>query len=130
MANQPSTYELDTDAGKVRLLISDTNVANPIFSDAEITTFLELETNVRRAAALALDTIASNEAQVLKVIRLLDVQTDGASLSKELRARAADLRAQADEFGADDSGFEIAELVVDSQTWHDRIWNQALRGQI
>lgn len=130
MANQPSTYELDTDAGKVRLLISDTNVANPIFSDAEITTFLELETNVRRAAALALDTIASNEAQVLKVIRLLDVQTDGASLSKELRARAADLRAQADDVGADDSGFEIAELVVDSQTGHDRIWNQALRGQI
>jgi hypothetical protein len=60
---------------------------------------------------------------------MLDVQTDGASLSKELHARADALRAQADDVAADDSegGFEIAELVVNAQTWSDRIFNQALR---
>jgi hypothetical protein len=125
----PPTYDLDTDAGKVRLLIPDTDTSRPVFSNAEIDAFLELEgTNVRRAAALALDVIASNETQVLKVIQILDLRTDGAALSKELRARAADLRAQADEaLDDDDGGFEIAELVVDRTSYLDRIWNQALR---
>lgn len=123
------TYDITTDAGKVRLLISDTNMATPVFGDTEIDTFLELEgSNVRRAAALALDTIASNEAQVLKVIRILDLQTDGAKLSTELRARAADLRTQADDaLDSDDGGFEIAELVVDDFSYRDRIWKQFQR---
>lgn len=125
----PPTYDVSSDAGKVRLLISDTDMSNVIFVDDEITTFLDLEgQNVRRAAALALETIASNEAQVLKVIRTLDITTDGAKLSTELRARAADLRAQADDTADDDgSGFEIAELVVDDFSFSDRLWKQAQR---
>jgi hypothetical protein len=50
--------------------------------------------DVRLAAAQALDTIATNEALVQKVLRTQDLQTDGAKLSAELRARAAGLRAQ------------------------------------
>jgi hypothetical protein len=36
----PATYDPTTDAGKVRLLISDTDVTTPIFTDVEIATFL------------------------------------------------------------------------------------------
>lgn len=127
------TYDPTDDAGKVRLLISDTDPDNEVFADSEIDTFLELEGgNLRLAAAQALDTIASNELQVLKVIQILDLRTDGASMSKELRARADSLRAQADRYladGEDDSGFEIAEFVLNPWSYRDRLTNEALREQ-
>lgn len=106
------TYDPTTDRGQVRLLIVDTDVAeNATFTDAEIDTFLLLETGVFTAAALALETIAVNEALVLKVIQTLDLKTDGAKLAAELRARAKDLRARADDDAADiDDDFAVAEF--------------------
>jgi len=126
-------YNPTTDVGKVRLLISDT--AEPpaqIFNDAEISTFLALEDgNLRRGAALALETIASNEVQVLKVIRTQDLQTDGAKVSVELRARAKDLRSQADviddAFDPDDAGFDIAEMILNPASARQHLANEALR---
>lgn len=106
------TYDAATDLGRVRLLISDIDDQNPIFTDLEIETFLALEgEDVRLAAAQALDTIARNEALVLKVIRTQDLQTDGAKLSAELREHAKSLRAQVaagatDEVDPDD-GFAV-----------------------
>ena len=130
----PPTYDLATDVGKVRLLISDTDVTaggvNAIFEDDEIETFLDLEGGrVRLGAALALETIARNEVMVSKVIRVLDLETDGASVARELRLQAQELRSQdADLVAADeDLGFETADLVVDQFTWRDRVWNEALR---
>ena len=46
------------------------------------------------AAALAVDTIASNEAYVQKVIETLGLKTDGAKLADALRAQAKALRNQ------------------------------------
>ena len=84
------TYTLSTDAGKVRLMLPDNNPTQYVFEDDEIAAFLELEySNTRRATALALETIASNEAYTLKVIKLLDLQTDGAKTSDALLKRAA-----------------------------------------
>ena len=127
------TYDLSDNIGKIRLLIMDNQSASYLFEDAEITAFLEFEAdNTRRSAALALETMASNEAYVQKKIELLDLKTDGSVVSKELRARAADLRKQADQAEArdDDGGaFDIAEMVVDSFTTRQRWVNQALRGQ-
>ena len=74
--------------GKVRLIVPDNHLVDYIFEDEEITTFLELESGVKRAASLALETIASNEAMVLKVIKLLDITTDGAKVSDALLKRA------------------------------------------
>lgn len=130
------TYDLGTDVGTVRLLISDVDIdhtppavpANAIFSDEEITALLAIEGDeVRLGAALALETIARNEVMVSKVIRVLDLQTDGAAVARELRLQAALLREQAADASYTDPDFEIAELVTDQFTWRDRIWNEALR---
>lgn len=127
----PFTYDVATDRGKVRLLIKDTNSSDPIFDDTEIDAFLTLESSsVKRAAALALETMASNEAYVYKAVKLLDLGTDGPGTAKALLERAARLREQADEEEAQAEGgaFDIAELVYDSFSERERIWKEALRG--
>lgn len=118
------SYDPTQPAGLVRLLISDIDDAAPLFEDDEITAFLTLEHGVvKLAAATALDTMASNEVMTAKVIKTLDLQTDGAKVSTELRARAADLRADVD--ASDD--FAIAEFVDSPAAWRERIWKNFLR---
>jgi hypothetical protein len=124
------TFSLATDIGKVRLLIPDRDSTDYIFEDDEITALLVMEGSVvKRAAALALETIASDQALTLKVIKLLDLTTDGAKVSDALLKRATTLRSQADEADmAEDGGlFDIAELVPNEFAWRERIYNEALR---
>ena len=105
------TYDLSTDVGKVRLLIMDNQSGAYLFEDAEITQFVSFENaNIKRGAALALETMASNDAYVLKMITLLDLTTNGPAVSRELRARAADLRSQADreDTYTDGGAFDVA----------------------
>lgn len=92
------TYDPTTTAGQVRLLIPDRNPTDYLFSDAEITAFLGIELgNVRLAAALALETAASDAALVDKVVRYADdTQIDGAKAADMLLKRAAALRTQVD----------------------------------
>lgn len=121
---------LSTDRDKVRLLATDVDAANPIFTDAEMDAFMSLEgSNVKRSAALALETIARNQVLVLKVIRLLEIQTDGASVARELRMQADNLRAQADrdEASSDGGAFDWAEMVVDDFSLRNRFVSSALR---
>lgn len=125
------TYTLSTDAGKVRLMVPDNNASSYVFEDDEIDAFLSLEySNVRRAAALALETIASNEAYVLKVIELLDLKTDGAKTSDALLKRAKLLRDQADRADAAEDGgaWDIAEWTVSEFAKRERLNNQWQRG--
>jgi len=122
------TYILTTDVGKVRLLIPDNKADAFVFADIEIEGFLALESGLKRAAALALEVIAANEALVLKVIKILDVTTDGAKVSDALLKRAALLRKQAedaDELAAGD-GFDIVTMVVDRHTWEQAVWGNEL----
>lgn len=98
---------------RVRLLISDTDTANRVFSTLELADFLAMNgDSVRRAAAQALDTMAANEAMVSKKIRTQDLSTDGPAVAEALRKQAAELRRQADqgEGDADSTGFEIVEF--------------------
>lgn len=126
------TYDVSSDRGKVRMLIPDSSATSYVFEDAEIDAFLFLEdSDVRRGAALALETLASNEALVLKVIKVLDLQTDGAKTADALLKRAGLLRGQADV--ADAAGgnvFDWAEMVFDPFSGRERLLNQALRGAI
>lgn len=124
------TFDVATSLGQVRLLIPDRDVSDPCFQDDELNAFLSLESaNVRRATALALETIASDMAMTLKVIRLLDLTTDGAKTSDALLKRAATLRAQADaaDLAVEGAAFDIAEMVPNSFAWRERVYNEALR---
>ena len=105
------TYDPTTAAGQVRLLISDVDTAidAALFSDAEIDTFLTLESNVFYAASRALSTVAGNEVMRLKHIRSHGLELDGPAVGRELRMQAAALRDRGDQFEADgDAGFLIA----------------------
>ena len=108
-----SSYDVTTDRGRVRLLVSDTGGSDGLtflFTNAEIDAFLTLRSsNVLLAAALALRTVAGNEAQTAKVITFLDLKTDGAKTAQALLALADKYEAQAD----GDVDFDIAELGVD-----------------
>ncbi|MCL8026316.1 hypothetical protein [Nocardioides bruguierae] len=110
-----ATYDLTTDVGQVRLLLNDIPTTaegatepTAVFTDAEVTAFLALEAgSVKRAAAQAIDTNATNEALASKVLRTdSGVTTDGAKLADAMRKHAAELRRQADAFDDDgDAGY-------------------------
>ena len=122
------SYDLATNVGKVRLLIPDRDQATPVFQDEEITALLGLEGGVHRAAALGLETIASDTAATLRVTRTLGLDVDGAKASDALLKRAAELRKQADDADARDGGlFDWAEFGVDDFSIRERLRNQALR---
>lgn len=94
--------------GQVRLLVSDVNEANFILTDEMVAGYLARygveptgpvtpRAPINRAAADALDAIASSEALVSKVMQTVDgLQTDGAKVANSLRTRADSLRRQAD----------------------------------
>ena len=124
------TYDLTTDAGKVRLLITDTDHDNEIFSDSEIDVFLGLtavdSTNdINLASAVALETIAASEALVQKKIKLLDLTTDGPAVADSLRKAAALLREQSE----NESYIDWTEINLNTFAARDIIYNDALRTQ-
>ncbi|GAA2860094.1 hypothetical protein [Nonomuraea rubra] len=103
--------DYSTDRGRIRLLIPDTDEDNLLLIDPQIDAFLSMEGSVKLAAAAALDVIASSEVLVSKVIRTQDLQTDGAKVAAELRARAAGLRQQVDDGVGDDTvGFDVVDF--------------------
>lgn len=103
--------------GKVRLLIADTDESAMLLTDEQLTAFVGMARNgnVKRAAALALRTIASSETLTQKKIKTLDLETDGATVGAELRKQAAalDSEATADESRSEETGddwFAIAPM--------------------
>lgn len=93
---------------QVRLLIADvsTDPAKRILADEQLAGYLTINVgSVKRAAADALDAIASSEALVSKVIRTQDLQTDGSKVADALRKHADSLRTQAD--ALDDFAFDV-----------------------
>lgn len=124
------TYDLANSIGKVRLLIMDNNADSYLFEDGEVSAFLLMEGDVvRRGAALALETMASNEAYVSKRIELLDLKTDGPAVAASLLKRAGELRSQADRDDQIEEGgaFDIAEWVVDDFSARERMAKEWLR---
>jgi hypothetical protein len=115
---QTFTYDITTPTaiGLVRLRINDKYAENIIFYDEEIAAALVLEdNNIKRASAFCLETIAADEVLVQKVIKTLQLTTDGAKVAAELRANAKLLRDQADREAAtpeEDATFDIAEWNV------------------
>lgn len=99
-------------AHQLRLLISDVDENRQVLTDDHVEGYLSLYGvtptaanaspstvpmhTVRRAAADALDAIATSETLVSKVIRTQDLSTDGPKVADALRRQATALRAQAD----------------------------------
>lgn len=115
----PDEYppQLDTPVGQIRSLIPDvelledpTDLSAPpkyIFSDAMLQSYLVIaRNNVFRAAAIAVNTLATSEALILKVLTSDDRQTDGAKLAEALGARARWLNAQADDEEEEEALYE------------------------
>lgn len=126
----PFNYDPTTDRGKVRLLITDVDSTQPLFQDAEIDTFLSIEgDSVPRAAALALDTIASNESLVQKATRLVSLQTNGPAVAADLRKHAEALRERADQLEYADS-IDWAEMVTGPFSARERVLDEYLRAGV
>lgn len=88
----------------------DTGTSSYLFEDEHLSAFLQVNNgNVKRAAADAVDALATSEALISKVIKTEDLQTDGAKVATALLARARQLRdsAQAEE----DKPVDIFEIV-------------------
>lgn len=130
------TFDPATDRGKVRLLIQDdTEQHNGVdvyfFIDAKIDAFIVMAAGIDgdtvfNAAALALDSWASNEAMVMKAVRLLDISTSGPTVSASLRAYAERLRELARQT-SDDAGFDFAEPYLGRFSWVEQVLNEAVR---
>lgn len=97
-----------------------------LLSDDDIQFFLDLNNdNVRRAAADALDTIASSEVLIQKRITLLDLKTEGDGVAKSLREHAKRLR-EADDEASDenDTLFDYAEMGLGPFNRHKLWWKE------
>lgn len=124
------TYDVTTDRGKVRMLITDVESTDPCFDDDEIDAYLSMaSSNVYRAASVALLTIAANETLVQKRIKLLDLTTDGPAEAEALRKLAGEYKSMAEDSDTASSGFGWAEMVFDAATYSEKVRKEALRGE-
>lgn len=88
---------------QLRLLANDTDLTDEYFTDGEYETFYSLArgadpslAKVKRAAAVVLDAIASNETLVAKKVTDQGYTVDGPAVAADLRKQAAALRTEAD----------------------------------
>lgn len=103
--------------------------------DSDLLTFIAIESDpdgsfdIRLAAADALDAIARSQALIQKKIKLLDLETDGPSLAKELRASAQSLREQVLQKDMQESTFDIIEQIniEDSSAFREKIIKDWMR---
>lgn len=95
-----------TPVGQIRLLIADLDEAAFILTDEHLNGYLTLNVeSVHRAAADALDAMATTDVLLSRKIRTQDLSTDGPAVAAELRKQAAQLRAKADAADEDGAGF-------------------------
>ena len=128
------TYVLGTNTSMVRLLIPDRELVEYFFEDEEIAAIWAAQIGATdqvknlRTAATCLEIMSSDEAYTLKVVRLMDLTTNGPATAAELRARAAHLAAQADDLeSASVADFDWAEWVVNDFSGRERLDAEALR---
>ncbi len=124
------TYDVSTDTGKVRLLARESDQSTSIFSDEEIDTFLALETHVLLGAALALETIASNEVLLQKKIEVSGIKTDGPAVAESLRTSAIALRLRYDALvqgTSVDPGWDWAEMGLTAEQMSEQRFNDLVK---
>ena len=125
------TYDPLTDIGLIRMKITDRSEVDAIFQDEELQALLNNEGNVLRASAAALEAIAIDQVLVLKVIKLLQLSTDGAKMADSLLKLAARYRDQAEfQDAASGGNFDWAEFIDDPFAQRERYAKEVLRGTL
>jgi hypothetical protein len=125
------TYDPTTDLGKCRLLCSDTDSTRQIMSDEDLAAFIVMAGHYMPAAAMALDSIAANEVLSLKVLNIMGMSTDGASVAKMLMARAQKIRDDYMRYSAANGpGFATAEMPDGTFSWDEKILKEYMRGHL
>lgn len=90
------TYNITTDRGKTRFHATDTDMARPIWEDAEVDYALELTgNNPLLSAAVLLETAATDAAKIAVITKNDNQSTDPTKMPEMLQGRAAALRTQA-----------------------------------
>ena len=145
------TYDFTTNwlLSVVRLLVADTDAAQPIWQDDEINAMITLTSSQSlyisgmasptgaqvqvptvpqvyspyRAAALLLDSLASNKSRLSSVVKILDVQLSPEKAAANLRETANGYRYTEDHSGQ----FAIAEMVADQFSARERVWKMNQR---
>lgn len=113
-----ATYDLDTDIGKIRLFIGDTDVepaSDAIFTDEELQVFLVIEGSVRSAAAAALEAAASDSSRTAKLLRTLNFQKDTRQATAAMLQTAQRLRDTDVQYGFAEQSitdFAVADLTL------------------
>ena len=125
------TYDPTTDLGKCRLLCSDTDSTRQIMSDEDLAAFIVMAGHYMPAAAMALDSIAANEVLSLKILNIMGMSTDGASVAKMLMARAQKIRDDYMRYSAANGpGFATAEMPDGTFSWDEKILKEYMRGHL
>jgi hypothetical protein len=122
------TNVIGSDIGDIRLLITDTDLDNAMFSDEEIERFLALTAidgtnNIKLASAMGLEVIARSEVLIQKKIKLLDLTTDGPAVAKELREQARLLKEEA----SADEGIDVIEWGLTKFNRQEIVYKDALK---
>ena len=117
-----------TDVAKVRLLIADLDDTTQVFNDYAIQAFIDmaLDSNLKRASAQALMSIAVNEVLVQKRIKILDLSTDGPAEAIQLRLMAKELMKQADDEETT-GAFDWAEQINNTWQYDELLYKDAIR---
>jgi hypothetical protein len=124
MPDGPWTYDLNSDVGKVRLLIRDTDVDGTwLFADDEVQAFLDLSAgDVFSAAADAIGAILASKSLLAKVVSIGDYSESTVSVGLQLRSLMSDLRERANSVPAD----EYAQTIWDSFSWRNKVVNDRI----
>lgn len=90
---------ITSDKDRVRLLLRDTDTSSCLFRDEEIFAFLEMESNLYRAAALAARSLSAQNAGKMD-IRVGNKSVSGGAVATRYAALADQLEAMATKYGA------------------------------
>lgn len=118
------SYDLNTNVGKVRLLIRDTDQTKALFQDEELQFFLDQNSaNLLLAAADALESLASNAALLHKLEEIGDYRFDSKGMSAALLKMAARYREKVEQ----EPAFAVAEQTLSVFNEAEILWNEALK---
>lgn len=131
------TYDTGGTVGQVRMLIQDNDLTvaaegvpraqwTALLTDEEITQILSwTNSNVFRAAAIALRTIAAHRSLLAKRIAAGPYTEDATQVARELRATAKDFDNQADQLDLETGDTEVLQ----EMPWTDFAFEQILANE-